>query len=75
MPSHGTGARRQDGRVWPASEVHPPALLDAAHQYQKAPIVVIWNNLNIHIGAAMQQLIAARDWLHVIRLPAYGPDL
>ncbi len=23
----------------------------------------------------MQQLIAARDWLHVIRLPAYAPDL
>ncbi|WP_432990967.1 transposase [Dactylosporangium sp. CA-233914] len=23
----------------------------------------------------MRQLIAARDWLHVIRLPAYAPDL
>ena len=23
----------------------------------------------------MRALIAARDWLHVIRLPAYAPDL
>ena len=23
----------------------------------------------------MRQMIAARDWLHVIRLPAYAPDL
>lgn len=31
-------------------------------------------SLNTH-SAAMRQLIAARDWLYVIRLPAYGPDL
>ncbi|WP_027944013.1 transposase, partial [Amycolatopsis taiwanensis] len=24
---------------------------------------------------AMRQLVAARDWLHVIQLPAYAPDL
>jgi transposase len=40
-----------------------------------AEIVVSWDNLNTHISAAMRQLIAARDWLHVIRLPAYAPDL
>jgi putative transposase len=28
-----------------------------------------------HVSAAMRELIAARDWLHVIRLPAYAPDL
>jgi transposase len=37
--------------------------------------VVIWDNLNTYISAAMRQLIAARDWLHVIQLPAYAPDL
>ena len=36
---------------------------------------MIWDNLNTHISAAMRELIAARDWLHVIRLPAYAPDL
>lgn len=39
-------------------------LLDAAHQYPKAPIVVIWDNLNTHLSATMRKLIAARDWLH-----------
>ncbi|MFD2414805.1 IS630 family transposase [Amycolatopsis pigmentata] len=51
------------------------ALLDAAHQQLGGPIVLIWDNLNTHISAAMRELIAARDWLHVIRLPAYAPDL
>ncbi|MGW0504378.1 transposase, partial [Micromonospora sp. NPDC003241] len=30
---------------------------------------------NTHVSAAMQQMIDARDWLTVIRLPAYAPDL
>ena len=51
------------------------ALLDAAHQQLQAPIVVIWDNLNTHVSAAMRELIATRDWLHVIRLPAYAPEL
>ncbi|MEW2538470.1 transposase [Micromonospora chalcea] len=51
------------------------ALLDAAHQQLDGPIVLIWDNLNTHISAAMRQMINARDWLTVIRLPAYAPDL
>ncbi|WP_249030855.1 IS630 family transposase [Micromonospora echinospora] len=51
------------------------ALLDAAHQQLGGPIVLVWDNLNTHISAAMRQMIAARDWLTVIRLPAYAPDL
>jgi putative transposase len=57
------------------AETDYAALLDAAHQQLGAPIVLIWDNLNTHISAAMRALIAARDWLHVIRLPAYAPDL
>jgi len=37
--------------------------------------VLIWDNLNVHISAAMREPITTRDWLHVIRLPAYAPDL
>jgi putative transposase len=37
--------------------------------------VLIWDNLNVHISAAMGALIAVRDWLHVIRLPADAPHL
>ncbi|WP_350931613.1 transposase [Micromonospora mangrovi] len=51
------------------------ALLDAAHQQLGGPIVCVWDNLNTHVSAAMRQMIDARDWLHVIRLPAYAPDL
>ncbi|QUH03983.1 transposase [Saccharopolyspora erythraea] len=57
------------------AETDYAALLDAAHQYLKAPIVLVWDNLNTHISAAMRKLITNRDWLHVIPLPAYAPDL
>ena len=50
-------------------------LIDAAHQQLNGPIVLVWDNLNTHVSAAMRQMIDARDWLHVIRLPAYAPDL
>jgi putative transposase len=52
------------------AETDYAALLDAARQYLKAPIVLIWGNLNVHISAAMRELITTRDWLHAIRLPA-----
>jgi transposase len=51
------------------------ALLDAAHQQLGGPIVLVWDNLNTHVSAAMRAMIDGRDWLHVIRLPAYAPDL
>lgn len=35
-----------------------------------------WDNLNTHISAEMRQFIAAHaDWLAVVRLPAYAPEL
>jgi putative transposase len=51
------------------------AFLDQAHQRLAAPIVLIWDNLNVHVSRRMRALIAARAWLTVIRLPAYAPDL
>jgi transposase len=51
------------------------SLIDAAHQQLNGPIVLVWDNLNTHVSAAMRQMIDARAWLHVIRLPAYAPDL
>ncbi|MEV4475794.1 transposase [Nonomuraea salmonea] len=39
------------------------------------PIVLIWDNVNIHIDALMRRLIEARPWLTVFRLPAYAPEL
>ncbi|GAB3147501.1 hypothetical protein GCM10027290_30870 [Micromonospora sonneratiae] len=57
------------------SETAPAALLDQVHHRLQAPIIVVWDNLNTHVSAAMRTLIAARDWLTVVRLPAYAPDL
>jgi putative transposase len=50
-------------------------LLDAAHQQLGGPLVVVWDNLNTHVSAAMKELIAARDWLTVYRLPPYAHEL
>ncbi|MEV5718173.1 transposase [Amycolatopsis mediterranei] len=58
------------------SEADYAALLTAAHQQLRAPIIVCWDNLNTHISARMRAFIAAHpDWLTVVRLPAYAPDL
>ena len=44
-------------------------LLDAAHQQLGGPLVVVWDNLNTHVSAALGALVAARDWLTVCALP------
>jgi transposase len=37
--------------------------------------VVVWDNLNSHVSAAMAELVAARDWLTVYQLPPYAHEL
>ena len=65
------GTRRRKG----LTEADYAALLDAAHQRLGGPIVPVWDNLNTHVSAAMAELVAARPWLTVYRLPPYAPDL
>jgi putative transposase len=50
-------------------------LLDAAHQQLGGPIVLVWDNLNSHVSAAMTELAAARDWLTIYQLPPYAHEL
>ncbi|WP_165969718.1 transposase [Nonomuraea terrae] len=57
------------------SEADYAALFDAAHQQLGGPLVVIWDNLNTHVSAAMRELVERRAWLTVIQLPAYAPEL
>jgi putative transposase len=53
-----------------------PGLVTAAHQQLSAPLILIWDNLNTRISAAMRRFIEAhRDWLTEGPLPAYAPDL
>src|SRR6185312_13443522 len=67
-------ARRGDKRKG-FTEREYARLLDAAHQQLGGPVVLIWDNLNTHAGGAMRDLIAARDWLTVFRLPPYAHEL
>ena len=50
-------------------------LLDAAHQQPGGPLVVVWDGLNTHTSCAMRELVAARSWLRVYRLPPYASEL
>jgi transposase len=49
--------------------------LNAAHQQLGGPLVVVWDGLNTHVSRAMRELVAARSWLRVYRLPPYASEL
>jgi hypothetical protein len=69
----GRGSRKDQRKGF--TEADYGRLLDAAHQQLGGPLVVVWDNLNTHVSAAMAELIAARDWLTVYRLPPYAHEL
>lgn len=51
-------------------------LIIAAHQQLAGPIVLVWDNLNLHLVPQMREFIAANEtWLTVFQLPSYAPDL
>jgi transposase len=56
------------------TETEYARLLDAAHQQLNGPIVLVWDGLNTHTSRVMRDLIAARSWLTVYRLPPYAPE-
>ena len=66
--------RRGGGRKG-FTEADYAALLDAAHQQLGGAIVLVWDNLSTHTSKAMAELIAARPWLTVYRLPPYAHEL
>jgi transposase len=68
--------RGRKGERRSMSEADYAGLITAAHQQLHAPVILIWDNLNTHISAAMRTFTDAhRDWPTVVRLPAYAPDL
>jgi len=69
------GRRRGKDQRKGFTETGYARLLDAAHQQLGGPIVVVWDNLNSHVSAAMTALIEARDWLTVYQLPPYAHEL
>jgi transposase len=69
--SRGSRSNRRKG----FTETDYARLLDAAHQQLGGPLVVVWDNLNTHVSGLMAELVTARDWLTVYRLPPYAHEL
>ncbi len=68
--------RGRKGERRSMSEADYAGLIAAAHHQLHAPVILIWDNLNTHISAAMRGFTEShRDWLTVIQLPSYAPDL
>jgi hypothetical protein len=68
------GRRRRPGGRKGLTEADYAALLDAAHRQLGGPIVLVWDNLNTHVSAAMAEIVAVRPWLTVYRLPPYAHE-
>jgi DDE superfamily endonuclease len=69
------GPRCREERRKGFTEQDYARLLDDAHQQLGGPLVVVWDGLNTHVSGAMAELVAARDWLTVFRLPPYAHEL
>src|SRR3954471_4127748 len=68
--------RRRRGKRRSFSEDDYAALAAAAHAQLTAPLILVWDNLNVHRSAAMRRFCDAHyDWLTVVQLPAYAPGL
>ncbi|MER5185176.1 transposase [Streptomyces sp. NPDC002896] len=50
-------------------------LLIAAHNQLGGPIVLVWDNLNVHKDRRLRAFIDAHDWITAYHLPPYAPDL
>src|SRR3954469_10619703 len=70
-----TSRGRRGSRRKGFTETDYAVLLDAAHRQLGGPLVLVWDNLNTQVSAAMTELIAARPWLTVYRLPPYAHEL
>jgi putative transposase len=68
--------RGRKGERRSMSEADYASLVTAAHNQLKAPVILVWDNLNTHLSTVMRTFTSAHpDWLTVIQLPAYAPDL
>ena len=50
-------------------------LLIAAHQQLGAPIVLVWDILDVHKDRRLRQFIDTHDWITCYFHPPYAPDL
>ncbi|MFF0449943.1 transposase [Streptomyces sp. NPDC004609] len=50
-------------------------LLVRGHLQLGGPIVVVWGNLNVHRCSRLRRYAADHDWLTIVQLPSYAPEL
>lgn len=68
--------RGRKGERKSLSEDDYAELVTAAHQQLHAPIILVWDNLNTHVSTVMREFLDAhQQWLTVVRLPTYAPEL
>jgi DDE superfamily endonuclease len=68
--------RRRKGERPSLGEADYAALIAAAHRTLDAPLIVVWDNRNTHRSQKMRTFTDAHpDWLTVVQLPGYAPDL
>jgi transposase len=68
-PDHKTGKRRSF--TW--SDYRD--LLIAAHKQLGRPLVLLWDNLNVHRDRRLRAFIDTQNWITVHYLPPYAPQL
>jgi putative transposase len=52
-----------------------PRLLALLHRRLGGPVVVIWDNYSSHVSKHVKEYTAGQEWLTIIQMPAYAPDL
>ena len=68
--------RRRKGEAKGFSWMDYRDLIIAAHRQLGAPVVWVWDNLNIHLAPQLADFAEQnKAWLRVCRLPAYAPDM
>ena len=68
--------RGRKGERRSMSEADYAGLIAAAHHQLRAPLIVVWDNLDTHVSAVMREFTGAHpDWLTVVQLPSYAPEL
>ncbi|MBN0048983.1 IS630 family transposase [Streptomyces actuosus] len=49
--------------------------LTALHQQLRAPVVLVWDNINVHKTPELTEWMERQEWLRVFHLPRYAPEL
>jgi hypothetical protein len=58
------------------AEADYAGLVSAAHTQLHAPVILCWDNLNTHVSGVMRSMLQVhQDWLTVVQMPSYAPDL